>query len=122
MGYADIKEMLKDARNLASGANDYQTVNLLKDIQIEVFDLLEENRKLRDELHELKNVKLTDEELEYHNGVYTKGKDVYCGVCWDRDKRLARVRKVNKDENNGSTVFSCDVCKQWRFSDILFEE
>lgn len=120
MAYIDIKEMLKDARNLASGSNDYQTVNLLKDIQIEVFDLLDENRKLRDELHEFRNIKLTDQDLEYHNGVYTKGNDVYCGVCWDRDKKLCRVRFVGVDDTDRTQAFRCDVCIKPRFSDIPF--
>ncbi len=117
MGYSDIKEMFIDAKNLATGANDLQLKSVLLDIQGTVYELQEENRNLRNKIHELENNEILDAELEYRNGVYTKGKDVFCSVCWDRDKRLSRVRKV-KESGDGNTAYFCDVCKQWRFSDI----
>ncbi|WP_430596588.1 hypothetical protein [Enterococcus sp. DIV0175] len=120
MGYLDLKEMLTDAKNIATGANDLQLKSILLDIQGAVYDLQEENRNLRNKIHELESNEILDAELEYRNGVYTKGKDVFCSVCWDRDKRLSRVRKVKKSEK-GNTAYSCDVCKQWRFSDIKWE-
>lgn len=121
MGYSDLKELLIDARNLATGANDLQLKSLLLDIQGAVYDLQEENRNLRDEIHELKNSSITDSELVFRDGVYKKDSDVYCSVCWDKDKRLSRVRKVKKD-SSGNVAFSCDVCNQWRFSNIPWEE
>ncbi len=53
MGYSDIKEMLKDARNLATGANDLQLLSKLLEIQAVVFDLYDENRELRLQLEEV---------------------------------------------------------------------
>lgn len=82
----------------------------------------EENKLLREEIQELKNESYLEKELVYHQGVYVKSStnDVYCGVCWDRDKKLSRVWKKGKGPQ-GQITFSCDVCKTWRASDIPFE-
>ena len=120
MGYSDIKQMFIDAKNLATGANDLQLKSVLLDIQDAVYELQEENRDLRNKIYELESNEILDAELEYRNGVYTKGKDVFCSVCWDRYKRLSRVRKVKQSEN-GNTTYFCDVCKRWRHSDIKWE-
>mgnify|MGYP003464270179 CR=1 FL=1 len=76
---------------------------------------------MNQKIHELKNSSITDSELVFRDGVYKKDSDVYCSVCWDKDKRLSRVRKVKKD-SSGNVVFICDVCNQWRFSNIPWEE
>lgn len=117
MGYSDLKEMFNDAKNLATGANDLQLKNVLLEIQTAVYELQEENRDLRTELHEMKNDMLLSDELEYHNGVYTKDNAVYCAVCWDKDNKLSRARFVNY-KDDGTKAFSCDVCNKWRFSDL----
>ena len=120
MGYSDLKEFLIDSKNLATGANDLQLKSNLLDIQGLVFDLQEENRELRNNLNDLKNENLLGLDLEYMNGVYrslSNSKDIYCSVCWDRDKNLSRVRKVRQNDL-GKTNFSCDVCKAWRLSSI----
>lgn len=121
MGYSDLKELLTDAKNIATGANDLQLKSLLLDIQDAVYDLQEENRDLRLKIHELENNNILEGELEYRNGVYTKGSDVFCAVCWDSSKKLVRVRKV-REGNSKKTDFICDVCKQWRVSDIPWEK
>ncbi|GGC74670.1 hypothetical protein [Enterococcus wangshanyuanii] len=117
MGYTDIKEMFQDAKNLATGANDLQLKNVLLEIQTAVYELQEENRGLRNKIHELENEKILDSELEFHQGVYTRGNEVFCNVCRDKNKQLSRVR-FSKKHDNGTNVYICDVCKNWRFSDI----
>lgn len=83
MDYSNIKEMLKDARNFASGANDQKTVSLLKDIQLEIYDLLEENRELKLENKELKNKKIKKDRLEFiDNAYYIDNEGPYCTKCW----------------------------------------
>lgn len=72
MGYSDIKELLRDAKNFATGANDLQLKSVVLDIQDKVFELQEENRNLRDRINELKKEKLIESEMEYCNGVYKK--------------------------------------------------
>lgn len=96
LGYSDVKEMLKDARNFATGANDIQTVNLLKDIQIEVYDLLEENRELRDKIRELENNDITESEMKYIGNVYFFKKDgPFCTKCFDDEKKKIRMSVEN---------------------------
>ncbi|EMF0042529.1 hypothetical protein [Enterococcus hirae] len=117
MVYSDLKEMFTDAKNLATGANDLQLKSVLLDIQDAVYDLQEENRDLRLEIHELKNNNILEGELEYRNGVYTKGNDVFCAVCWDSSKKLIRVRKAGQS-TSGTTNFFCEICKQRKITDI----
>ncbi|EMF0085519.1 hypothetical protein ACOVAC_002135 [Enterococcus hirae] len=105
---------------LVTGTNDPQMLKAVIEVQRDMSKILQENKMLRDEINDLKNEQILDSELKYRNGVYTKGKDIFCSVCWDRDKRLSRVRKVKQSEN-GNTAYSCDICKQWRFSDIKWE-
>lgn len=105
MGYQDVKEMLKDARNLATGANDYQTVQLLKDIQLEVYDLIDENRDLRLEIEELKNKKKYENELEYKGSYYLRKSDnrKLCLRCFDENGKSISLL-------DGSPHY-CPVCK-----------
>ena len=77
MGYSDLKELFNDAKNLATGANDLQLKSVLLDIQDAVYNLQEENKDLRNKIHELENNNNLEAELEYRNGVYTKGNDVF---------------------------------------------
>ena len=121
MSYSDIKELFIDAKNLATGANDLQLKNILLEIQTQVYDLQEENRELRAEIHDLKNERIMESELEYRQGVYKRDNEVFCSVCWDRDKKLSRVRRV-EPRTGGSTAYSCDVCNAWRLSDIPWQE
>ncbi|MCA9765422.1 MAG: hypothetical protein KC455_03275 [Carnobacterium sp.] len=113
MEYSDIKDMLKDARNLATGANDIQTVNILKDIQLEVYDLLEDNRVLRDELHDLRNQKIQMENFEYsgENNVYFKkgnNAEIYCPSCLDGSGKIIHMMLM---EGYMNYIASCPVCK-----------
>ena len=117
MSYSDIKELFKDAKDLATGANDIHLKSILLELQSAVFELQEENRDLRIEIHDLKNNDITSSELEYHEGVYTRGDEVYCGVCWDRDKNLSRARCISGNSSKNK-VYVCDVCNKHRFSDI----
>lgn len=119
MVYSDFKELFIDAKNIATGANDLHLKSILLDIQGKVFELQEENRNLRNDFHDLKNIKILETELVYHEGVYLKESDVYCSVCWDEHKRLARVRKFGKI-TTGNTLFYCDVCKYKRSSNIPY--
>lgn len=123
MGYSDLKELLKDAKNFATGANDLQLKGVLLDIQDAVYELQEENRSLRNRIHDLENERIVESELIYRDGVYLKGKDVFCSACWDNSKKLVRVREDKRYK--GSTIdvlFRCDVCNEWRYSNLSNNE
>lgn len=116
-----VQEKFDYMVGLVTGSNDPVLLKSVMEVQRELISIQEENRELRNEIHELKNEKILEGDLEYHQGVYTKGNDTYCAVCWDRDKRLSRVRSVKMDEN-GATAFICDVCNKWRFSDLPYKK
>lgn len=108
MSYADIKELLKDAKNLATGANDLQLKGKLLDIQDQVYELQEENRNLRLENEELKNAKILESDLEFHDGYYTRKSDGrnFCAKCWDDNKKLISTTEADLGEY-------CPVCKSF---------
>lgn len=119
--YTDGKEILKDIIALSKGLSDMELKNKILELQTMFYELNDENRELRLENHDIKNKEQMSNELVFRNGVYTKGNDVYCSVCWDNNKKLIRVRKANGDRY-GKEQFICDTCKEWRFSDIPYVE
>lgn len=117
MGLGSALEKMTD---YVTGSKDPQLLTAVMEVQRELIAIQEENRVLRQKIIDLENDKIADGELTFRNGVYEKGNDVYCSVCWDRDRKLVRVRKVQKTAD-GFTSYSCDVCKAWRLSDIPWE-
>ncbi|MDG2980899.1 hypothetical protein [Latilactobacillus curvatus] len=123
MGYTDIKELLKDARDIASGANDLQLKGILLDIQGMVYDLQDENRDLREENHELKNQKITEDDL-IKVGNFWKKPDkeyLYCPKCWGKDDKLVVCNITMQGEQNrvGAVINEkqygiCPVCRYMR--------
>lgn len=118
MGYTDIKELLKDARDIASGANDLQLKGLLLDIQGMVYDLQDENRELREENHTLKNNIINEDEL-IKVGSFWKKVDkpyYYCPSCWGSNNKLVVCNdiKIGVIKNGGkvgsTTKEKCPVC------------
>lgn len=112
MGYSDLKELLKDAKNLATGANDLQLKSILLDIQDRVYELQEENRELKNEIHELENDKILNSKLEYKNNAYYKKgeKTPYCSKCYEADKVLISMQ-TNAAIYSTTWTFSCPNCK-----------
>ncbi len=113
MGYSDIKEMLKDARNLATGANDLQLLSKLLEIQAVVFDLYDENRELRLQLEEVERNNQIGSELEYKEESYFRnGEGPYCTRCWDVDNKLVRKKATTIGMEMRQGKYKCLNCKQ----------
>lgn len=110
MGYSDIKELLKDARDIATGANNLQLAGLLIDIQGKVYDLQEENRVLREENHELKNQRITEDQLTKVGSFWKiAGKEyLYCPRCWGKDNKLVVCNDIK--QTSAFTLEICPVC------------
>lgn len=117
----DFGDALKAMIGLATGSNDPIALNAVMEVQRQLIEIQEENRILREELHDFKNERIISAELEYRDGVYKKGNEVYCNVCWDRDNKLSRLRILAAD-GKGKIEFVCDVCNKRRFSDITLDE
>lgn len=110
MGYTDIKELLKDAKNIATGANELQLKSLLLDIQDKVYDLQDENRDLREENHSLKNEKILESELYKEGMVWRRAGNEYryCPKCYGKDDKLIVCDEYNnRDFGHG---YECPVC------------
>ena len=110
ISYSDIREMLKDARELASGAKDIRLTEKLIDIQGSLYDLIEENEELKDKVKQLEykenlNKKLIkigrfwkDPEKEY----------LYCPKCYV-DGKLVVCDPI--DNTMIGDVYECPYCK-----------
>jgi hypothetical protein len=75
----------------------------------EILELKERNIALESELQELKSKTTLENELTFDNLVYwrIKGSEKegpFCQPCFDRDKRLSRLRVRSES-------FYCGVCK-----------
>lgn len=111
--YSDIKELLNDAKNIASGANDLQLKSLLLDIQQELMELFDENRNLREKIIELEKDNTLESNLEFHGNVYynVSNKRFYCTSCWDSDKVLSSAIDVTPTKHLYKG-FWCERCKR----------
>ncbi|CZQ84653.1 Hypothetical protein Tpal_518 [Trichococcus palustris] len=119
MGYSDWKELIKDAKNFATGANDLQLRSVLLDLQDAMFNLSSENFDLRNRINELENQQILESELEYKGSVYYRKKDnrYFCGMCWETDKILSSALDRSGLEHENKT-FWCEVCKRPRHTEI----
>lgn len=119
MGYVDLKELLRDAKNFAEGANDINLKSKLLDIQGEIFEMQEENRKLREENHNLKNDKILTSELKYHEGVFYHEKNhrYICATCWENNGKYISVSD-HTNPGDRIKVFWCETCKRPRYTNI----
>ena len=95
MGYSDIKEMLKDARNIATGANDLQLLSKLLDIQAAVYDLYDENAELRLAIKELQNIDELSSKLKHIGDFYYLPNDEspFCSRCWEASNKLIHAQQ-----------------------------
>ncbi|TFJ40148.1 hypothetical protein CKN73_07445 [Carnobacterium divergens] len=114
-----VTDKLTSALEIVAGTKDILAIQAVIEVQKDLSLILEENRELREENHRLKNDTIIEANLEYHEGVYLRGNEVYCAVCWDKDKKLTRVRQVRANQK-GNTDFACDICNTWRFSNIPY--
>lgn len=90
----DVYEILKDITKLAREAGNQQMIELSIDVQMRLFELREENQKLKQENEQLKGTKALEEDIIRHeNGYITRkseeGQNLkYCGTCWANGKKL----------------------------------
>lgn len=111
MGYGDLKELLKDAKNFATGANDLQLKGVLLDIQDAVYELQDENRELRLKVEELENNNILGSEIEFKSGAYYRNEDgPFCTKCWDVDNKLVRLSTLPRDFGRMGT-HTCANCE-----------
>lgn len=112
MGYQDIKALISDATELARGAKNYKLTEKLHDITMAAYNLLDENRELRLENEDLKNVKMSASELVVGGNAYYKkdGQTPYCTTCWDSDNKLIRLILYKRGYAEKYLYGQCNNC------------
>jgi hypothetical protein len=83
------KELVELAKK---GATVELEIRLVR-MQGSELELREEIVQLKSELAELKQSISNEKDLEFVGGMYVKGDDHYCQVCWDADKKLIRLQE-----------------------------
>ena len=117
-----VQEKFDYMLGLVTGSNDPVLLKSVMEVQRELISIQEENRNLRSEIHDLKNESIIESEMVFRDGVYLKVNDVFCSTCWDRDKKLVRVRKYSETASQCGVIFYCDTCKEYRYSDLNSED
>lgn len=85
----DFGNSLEKMIGLASGSNDPAAMRAVMDVQKELIQIQEENRRLRIENHGLKNIDITRSELKKRGNAYYKGEEgPYCTTCFDAEGKL----------------------------------
>ncbi len=119
MVYSDMKEMFRDAKDFATGANDLQLKQILSDIQGKVYELQEENRDLREEIENLKNIDIVRGELKKKGNAYYKADEgPYCLTCFDSEGKLVNLILSTKT----AVKFKIGRCSKCQTEDIQTEE
>lgn len=89
-----LSDTIKDIKALTVGLDNIDLIKKLMDVQIQAYEILDENRELRLKLEELKNAEETASNLSYEGNFYYKKDDnsgPFCSRCWDVEKVLVRV-------------------------------
>lgn len=115
--FSEIYNVLKDLLSLAKKAKNQEMINLATQIQAALFDLKEENEKIKDENKDLKqkiNVLESSQEIEDNLIYSTRGFILkknenppipYCSYCWKKEHKLLPLSQYK-----GWLDFQCANC------------
>lgn len=109
-------EALKDGISVAQKADNLQLVRDLLEAQQQIFDLVNENNQLKEEIKRLNEVGDIEENIERHKDAYITLKNaseklIYCSCCWDTKKVLIQGQIVNTGK------YQCPSCKTTAYYD-----
>lgn len=108
-----LSDTIKDLKALAVGIENIDLISKLMDVQIQAYEILDENRNLRLKLEQLERAEEIESNLSYEGDLYYKKDDnsgPYCSRCWDVDKMLVRVPL---DWFGERLQGQCKNCKSW---------
>lgn len=105
----NIIHIIKDTISLATKIENVSLVNNLKEIQMEMFELLLENQNLKVEIRDLKEQSQLRERIVRHKDAFITLKDdavglIYCSSCWDNSSKLIQAKVISDNEH------FCPVC------------
>lgn len=118
----DFAKSLEKMIGLASGSNDPVAMKAVMDVQRELIQIQEENRRLRIENHELKNIDIMRSELSKQGNVYYKGEDgPYCMTCFDSEGKL--IHLIVSPERGKKRVFGkCSNCSTDKIETNIYND
>ena len=106
-----VLENVKEVTGLIQKIDNIELYRKILDLQAEVFNLVDENRKLKQDSDELREKQRIKETLFFDKSVYViqkadgKEEGPFCPSCWDGHKRLSRLAEY------GNTAYlRCPVC------------
>lgn len=107
-------EAIKDGISVAQKADNMPLVKNLIEAQQQIFDLINENNQLKEEIKHLKEVEDVSSKIERHKDAYITLNDdpekkVYCSCCWDTKRMLVQGQIINTGE------YKCPACKTTAF-------
>ena len=90
-------EAIKDGIVAAQKADNIPLVSELIDVQKQILDLEDENRKLREQIKEMQETADIAGKIERHEDAYITladdpDKRIYCSCCWDTKKMLVQEK------------------------------
>ncbi len=108
----DPIKRIKDAAKLVQALGNVEVSRKMIAVQADFLELLEKNRQLQDEIHELREQlqreRRTDKLLSrrtHRNNAYWIGDAPYCTGCWDDKDKPVRLTVY------GNGHAKCPVCK-----------
>lgn len=105
-----LQESFDKMLGLVTGSNDPMLLKSVIEVQRELVGLQEENRNLRSEIHDLKNVEIIKSELKYKGNAYYKGEEgPFCTNCFDVTGKLVRLQLI-RIYGNSMIEGSCTNC------------
>ena len=118
--FKDTYDIIKDLLKAAKAVQNQEVVQLAMDLQEKFFELREDNeeliqkiKSLEAQISDLKQVKVTEDDMEFSSGGYftlksDTNKILYCGCCWGQDHRLIPLLLTG-----GTRTYQCGRCKTY---------
>ena len=102
-------EAIKDGIAVAQQADNIPLVEKMIDAQKQIFDLVDENHRLRDQIKQLEETSEIASKIERHDDAYITladdpDKRIYCSCCWDTKRMLVQGQKT------GVRTYTCPSC------------
>ena len=115
-----IVDNAKNIAELVKKYNDTELYQKIVDLSYEIFDIRDENLRLKEKISKLEKKESIEKEL-FFNGTYYQQKviideqeiikGIFCPKCWDDEKKLMRL------QGNKNDMWQCPKCKIFYYGD-----
>jgi hypothetical protein len=110
---SDLMSGVDKMMQLITGTKDPVAIAAAAQVQRGMVQILDENRKLHDEVVQLKRTAEKKEQLDFHDNAYwyKDGKGPFCSRCFDVDGKVVRMADISAMELTSTYVYKCNNCK-----------